>query len=257
MDRSLHRQACVARSQRRRQCAASRRAARTHHEAASYHEGCVLVLLATIADNRQQAPSTTIPAASESLLHASRFFSSSNPSRHVRLCRNWLPTSGGCASQCARDRQGNMALCRMGYGPCDARRSEASAGAARALLVPALALALRVTSTAANTGWLSGMLLRDSVAAAVRCAALQPSFIHRVQAAAAAHVAHRPDILQSAAIGDHALVLCHLIADADGIERRSENDSKTPLHRSAAGGHLETCRLLLQSNADPNAQDDT
>ncbi len=139
--------------------------------------------------HRQQSPS---PGASESLRHASRIFSSFNPSRHVRLCRNWLPTSGGCALQCARDRQGNMALCRMGYGPCDARRSEASAGAARALLVPALALALRVTSTAANAGWLSGMLLQDRVAAAGRCIA----FIHRVQAAAAAHVAHRPDILQ-------------------------------------------------------------
>jgi hypothetical protein len=43
-----------------------------------------------------------------------------------------------------------------------------------------------------------------------------------VQAAAAARVAGGPDIMESAAIGDGALVLCHVIADADKIEAQDK-----------------------------------
>ena len=41
-----------------------------------------------------------------------------------------------------------------------------------------------------------------------------------VQAAAAARVAGGRDILKSAKIGDCASVLCHLIADADGVNKQ-------------------------------------
>jgi hypothetical protein len=41
-----------------------------------------------------------------------------------------------------------------------------------------------------------------------------------VQAAAAARVAGRPDILDSAHNGDGVSVLCHLIADADTVNNR-------------------------------------
>jgi hypothetical protein len=41
-----------------------------------------------------------------------------------------------------------------------------------------------------------------------------------VQAAAAARVAGGPDILKSAEIGDGVSVICHVIADADGINKR-------------------------------------
>jgi hypothetical protein len=41
-----------------------------------------------------------------------------------------------------------------------------------------------------------------------------------VQAAAAARVAGAPNILDSAKNGDGASVLCHLIADADGVNNR-------------------------------------
>jgi hypothetical protein len=60
----------------------------------------------------------------------------------------------------------------------------------------------------------------------VCCCASQPLHEARfgvhccVQAAAAAHVAGGPDILSSAEKGDCAAVLCHLIADADGINAR-------------------------------------
>ncbi len=74
-----------------------------------------------------------------------------------------------------------------------------------------------------------------------------------VQAAAAARVAGWPDIVESAAIGDGASVLCHLIADADAVNERGVGG--TPLHRSAMKGHLEVCRLLLQCNADIEAKD--
>ncbi len=43
----------------------------------------------------------------------------------------------------------------------------------------------------------------------------------RVQAAAAARVAGGRDILKSARNGDGVSVLCHVIADADGVNKRS------------------------------------
>jgi hypothetical protein len=43
-----------------------------------------------------------------------------------------------------------------------------------------------------------------------------------VQAAAAARVAGVPDILNSAYYGDGVSVLCHLIADADCVNKRDE-----------------------------------
>jgi hypothetical protein len=42
----------------------------------------------------------------------------------------------------------------------------------------------------------------------------------RVQAAAAARVAGGPDILKSVKCRDGASVLCHVIADADGVNKR-------------------------------------
>jgi hypothetical protein len=72
-------------------------------------------------------------------------------------------------------------------------------------------------------------VLQESVAGfEVRCFASQrPHQARRgvhscVQAAAAARVAGGPDILKSAEIGDGASVLCHLIADADGVNKRDE-----------------------------------
>ncbi len=43
-----------------------------------------------------------------------------------------------------------------------------------------------------------------------------------VQAAAASRVAGGPDILDSAKHGDGVSVLCHVIADADGVNKRGE-----------------------------------
>ncbi len=45
---------------------------------------------------------------------------------------------------------------------------------------------------------------------------------YRVQAAAAARVAGGCDILESANKGDGVSVLCHLIADADGVNKRGK-----------------------------------
>ena len=45
-------------------------------------------------------------------------------------------------------------------------------------------------------------------------------FYFCVQAAAAACVAGGRDILESAEEGDGVLVLCHVIADADGVNHR-------------------------------------
>ena len=50
-----------------------------------------------------------------------------------------------------------------------------------------------------------------------------------VQAAAAARVAGGRDIVDSARCGDGASVLCHLIADADAVNNRDEEDEECPL----------------------------
>jgi hypothetical protein len=61
----------------------------------------------------------------------------------------------------------------------------------------------------------------------VRCCASQRLHQARrgvhscVQAAAAAFV-HNSDVLKSAEFGDGARVLCHLIADADAVNKRDE-----------------------------------
>jgi hypothetical protein len=103
-------------------------------------------------------------------------------------------------------------------------------------------------------------VLQETVAGLpVRCLASQWLYQARcgnhscVQAAAAARVAGGRDILKSAGNGDGASVLCHLIADAEGV---SEQDGfcQTPLHLSASEGHLEVCRLLLRCNADVESE---
>jgi hypothetical protein len=100
----------------------------------------------------------------------------------------------------------------------------------------------------------------------VRCCASQ--WLHqarcgvhsRVQAAAAARVAGGPDILDSAENGDGAAVVCHLIVDADAVNKQAPKkfapffSRRTPLHWSAENGHLEICRLLLHCKADVNAE---
>jgi hypothetical protein len=45
-----------------------------------------------------------------------------------------------------------------------------------------------------------------------------------VQAAAAARVAGGRDILESAEDGDGVSVLCHVIADADGVNKRDNDE---------------------------------
>ena len=70
-------------------------------------------------------------------------------------------------------------------------------------------------------------MLQETVAAfEVRCCASQRLHQARrgvhscVQAAAAARVAGRRDILNSAENGDGVSVLCHLIADAAAVNKR-------------------------------------
>ena len=70
-------------------------------------------------------------------------------------------------------------------------------------------------------------MLQETVAGfEVRCCAMQRLHealrgVHScVQAAAAARVAGGRDILDSAEIGDGVSVLCHVIADADAVNKR-------------------------------------
>ena len=63
----------------------------------------------------------------------------------------------------------------------------------------------------------------------VRCSALQRLHQARrglhscAQAAAVARVAVGPDIVKSAENGDGVSLLCHLIADADGVNKQEGN----------------------------------
>ena len=70
-------------------------------------------------------------------------------------------------------------------------------------------------------------MLQETVAGfVVRCCALQRLHEARrgvhscVQAAAAARVAGGRDVLDSARNGDGVSVLCHVIADADAVNKR-------------------------------------
>ena len=72
-------------------------------------------------------------------------------------------------------------------------------------------------------------MLQETVAGfEVRCCASQRLHQARrgvhscVQAAAAARVAGGRDILDSACNGDGVSVLCHVIADADAVNKRDE-----------------------------------
>jgi Ankyrin repeats (3 copies) len=89
-----------------------------------------------------------------------------------------------------------------------------------------------------------------------------------VQAAAADRVAGGPNIWSAARSGDGASVLCHVIADADVVNRRDLRwFPPTPtlfhltqlfrehaaLHCSAEHGYLDICRVLLRCGARVNA----
>jgi hypothetical protein len=88
------------------------------------------------------------------------------------------------------------------------------------LVVPVFACAVCLTRAAGNCGWFSGALLRIAVAASSHQARRG---VHScVQAAAAARVAGGRGILRSAENGDGASVLCHVIADADAVNKRNE-----------------------------------
>ena len=81
-----------------------------------------------------------------------------------------------------------------------------------------------------------------------------PFHIRCLQAAAATRIEGQPDISTAARIGDCALVYCHLVANSDGVH--DVCNDHTPLHASALRGQVETCRLLLQCNADLEAKND-
>jgi hypothetical protein len=87
-----------------------------------------------------------------------------------------------------------------------------------------------------------------------RCIELAAFFILCLQSAAALQIVGRPGVVDAAGVSDGALVYLHIVADSDCVNDRTHNQS-TPLHASAMNGHLETCRLLLQCNADVDAKD--
>jgi hypothetical protein len=77
-----------------------------------------------------------------------------------------------------------------------------------------------------------------------------------VQAAAAARVAGGPGILKSAKIGDGVSVLCHLIADTDGVTAnhsiQPESQTKCVWFASKEGcGYGDRCRLRHDVPAAP------
>ena len=66
------------------------------------------------------------------------------------------------------------------------------------------------------------LVLRCVAAHRSGCIKRTAAFHSCVQAAAAARVAGGRDILKSAAYGDGVSVLCHVIADADAVNKRDE-----------------------------------
>ncbi len=81
---------------------------------------------------------------------------------------------------------------------------------------PVLACAVCLTRVAGNGGWFSGLFSLSQRLLQARCG------VHScVQAAATARVAGGPYFWKSVRTGDSASVLCHLIADAEGINNRN------------------------------------
>ena len=79
-----------------------------------------------------------------------------------------------------------------------------------------------LTHAAGNGGWFSGFQVRCSASQRLHQARRGPGVHSCVQAAAAARVVGGCGILESAKDGDGASVLCHLLADADGVNERDE-----------------------------------
>ena len=97
---------------------------------------------------------------------------------------------------------------------CSGAGAVLSVSVCAALVVPVLACAVCYTRAAGNAGRFAGDAQRLHQA---RCG------VHScVQAAASARVAGGCGIVKSAENGDGASVLCHVIADADAVNKRDE-----------------------------------
>ena len=150
---------------------------------------------------------------------------------HVTLCGDRVPSTGHRASRYARDLLDGGARGCVDNGACDAGSRQQSAGAAAAARMlcavrcacRATACVLPVFDACCSKRWL---LLRCVAAHLSGCIKRAAAFIVQVQAAAAARVAGGPtfrrDILKSARNGDIFSVFCHLVADADGVNKRDD-----------------------------------
>jgi ankyrin repeat protein len=78
-------------------------------------------------------------------------------------------------------------------------------------------------------------------------------FIPCLQDDAAARIAGKSGIVESARSGNAALVFLHLVANSRCVNSKVVSGD-TPLHVCAEHGHVETCRLLLQCNANASAK---
>ena len=91
-----------------------------------------------------------------------------------------------------------------------------------ALVVPVLACAVCLTASRVLQETLAGFEVRCCASQRLHQARRSRGVHSCVQAAAAARVAGGRDIVESVQDGDGASVLCHLIADADGVNKRDE-----------------------------------
>ena len=64
-----------------------------------------------------------------------------------------------------------------------------------------------------------------------------------------------PDLVEAAARGDAAAVAALLDAGAE-LEGAREEDQRTALHCAAASGHASVVNLLLELDADVDAEDE-
>jgi hypothetical protein len=174
---------------------------------------------------RHEAASGRTAAAPRS--HAHAVFAVCASARYVRLRGDDVPSTDHRACRFPRDVQDDVSLVWVDNAACDAGSREESAGAAAAarVLCAALRCACRASAcvrcvfdACCRERWL---VLRCVAAHRSGCIKRTAAFILVfVQAAAAARVAGGPGILESAKIGDGISVLCHLIADADGVNKQ-------------------------------------
>lgn len=95
----------------------------------------------------------------------------------------------------------------------------------------------------------------DPGSRASRCFLRVALWLSVLMAACSAHAAERCDELVAAASIDDVKRIAKIVNDGTGVNCRDSQTSQTALMAAALNGHVDTVKLLLALDADPNIKD--